>query len=55
MMVIVFRAETLKAWAQHPEHVPTKKLGCENFYSAYHLQVCEAVRESKFETPSKQV
>ncbi len=42
-------AETLKAWAQHPEHVPTKQLGRQKFYSAYHLQVCEVVRESKFE------
>ena len=41
-------AETLKAWAQHPEHVPTKALGRQKFYSAYHLQVCEVVRESKF-------
>jgi len=55
MMVIVFRAETLKAWAQHPEHVPTKKPGREKFDTAYHLQVCEVVRESKFEASAKQV
>jgi heme-degrading monooxygenase HmoA len=42
-------AETLKAWATHPEHVPVKKLGRERFYTDYHLQVCELVRESKFE------
>jgi heme-degrading monooxygenase HmoA len=42
-------AETLRAWAQHPQHVPTKQLGRQKFYSAYHLQVCEVVRESKFE------
>jgi heme-degrading monooxygenase HmoA len=46
-------AQTLRAWANHPEHVPTKKLGREKFYSAYHLQVCEVVRESKFEAATK--
>jgi heme-degrading monooxygenase HmoA len=40
--------ETLRAWAAHPEHVPTKTLGRERFYTQYHLQVCELVRESKF-------
>jgi heme-degrading monooxygenase HmoA len=42
-------AETLKAWATHPEHVPVKELGRQKFYADYHLQVCELVRESKFE------
>jgi heme-degrading monooxygenase HmoA len=41
-------AETLRAWAIHQEHVPVKKLGRQKFYSDYHLQVCELVRESKF-------
>jgi heme-degrading monooxygenase HmoA len=41
-------ADTLKAWATHPEHVPVKALGRQKFYTEYHLQVCELVRESKF-------
>jgi heme-degrading monooxygenase HmoA len=41
-------ADTLRAWATHPEHVPVKKLGRQKFYTEYHLQVCELVRESKF-------
>jgi heme-degrading monooxygenase HmoA len=41
-------AETLRAWADHPEHVPVKRLGRRKFYREYHLQVCELVRESKF-------
>jgi heme-degrading monooxygenase HmoA len=41
-------AETLRAWATHPEHVPVKDLGRRKFYAQYHLQVCELVRESKF-------
>jgi heme-degrading monooxygenase HmoA len=42
-------AEALKAWAAHPEHIPVKMLGRQKFYTDYHLQVCELVRESKFE------
>ena len=41
-------AETLRAWATHPEHVPTQQLGRDKFYTEYHLQVCELVRESRF-------
>jgi heme-degrading monooxygenase HmoA len=41
-------ADTLRAWANHPEHVPVKALGRQKFYAKYHLQVCELVRESKF-------
>jgi heme-degrading monooxygenase HmoA len=46
-------AETLRAWATHPEHVLTKQLGRERFYEDYHLQVCEVVRESRFERVAK--
>jgi heme-degrading monooxygenase HmoA len=42
-------AETLRAWATHPEHVLTKRLGRERFYEGYHLQVCEVLRESRFQ------
>ena len=41
-------AETLRAWATHPEHVSTKQLGRERFYEDYRLQVCEVVREQRF-------
>ncbi len=41
-------AETLRAWAAHPDHVLTKQLGRERFYLDYHLQVCEVMRESRF-------
>jgi heme-degrading monooxygenase HmoA len=41
-------AETLQAWATHPEHVPVKTLGRQKFYDRYHLQVCQVIRESKF-------
>lgn len=41
-------ADTLKAWAAHPEHVAVKALGRQKFYAEYRLQICELVRESKF-------
>jgi heme-degrading monooxygenase HmoA len=47
-------ADTLRAWAVHPEHVPVKKLGREKFYAEYHLQVCELVRESKYRSDASQ-
>jgi heme-degrading monooxygenase HmoA len=46
-------ADTLRAWANHPEHVPVRQLGREKFYAEYHLQVCEVVRESKFSRDAK--
>ena len=46
-------AETLRAWASHPEHVLTKQLGRDRFYEDYRLQVCEVVRESHFERDTK--
>ena len=41
-------AETLRAWATHPEHLVVKALGRQKFYEDYRLQVCEVVRESTF-------
>ncbi len=41
-------AETLRAWATHPEHLAVKELGRQTFYEDYRLQVCETLRESTF-------
>jgi heme-degrading monooxygenase HmoA len=41
-------ADTLQAWAMHPEHVAVKKLGRQKFYTEYYAQICQLVRESKF-------
>ena len=41
-------ADTLNAWATHPDHIPVKRLGRQKFYAEYHLQVCEVLRQSKF-------
>ncbi len=40
--------EQLRAWREHPEHVPAQQLGRERFYSEYSLHVSEPDRESLF-------
>jgi heme-degrading monooxygenase HmoA len=45
-------AETLRAWATHPEHLAVKALGRQKFYEDYRLQVCEVVRESTYVRPT---
>jgi heme-degrading monooxygenase HmoA len=40
--------EAQRAWLVHPEHVQAQKNGRERFYSAYHIQVCELMREASF-------
>ena len=46
-------ADTLRAWATHSDHGPVKKLGRQKFYTEYHLQACEVVRESKVRRDSE--
>jgi heme-degrading monooxygenase HmoA len=46
-------ADTLQAWATHPEHISVKALGRRKFFTEYHLQVCKLVRESKFTRESE--
>jgi heme-degrading monooxygenase HmoA len=46
-------ADTLRAWASHPEHIAVQELGRRKFYTEYHLQVCELVRESTFTRPAE--
>ena len=45
----VFRFEdeqALAAWRDHPDHGVAQQLGKQTYYSEYHLQICELVRES---------
>lgn len=44
-------AETLRAWATHPEHVPVKRIAPERFCTQDHLPVCAVVREFEFRRP----
>ena len=39
---------TLRDWARHSDHVEVKKTGRARYYADYHLQVCEVLRESRF-------
>jgi len=38
--------ESLTAWRDHAEHRVAQDLGKERYYSEYHIQICELVRES---------
>jgi hypothetical protein len=42
------RAEALRAWSVHPEHLEAKKKGRAAFYSEYRVLVCAVERESRF-------
>jgi heme-degrading monooxygenase HmoA len=39
-------ANALRAWREHPEHREAQRRGREDYYSEYHLHICEVVRES---------
>jgi heme-degrading monooxygenase HmoA len=38
--------DSLAAWRDHPEHRVAQELGKQRYYTEYHLQICERVRES---------
>lgn len=40
--------EGLHAWRTNPEHVQAQRLARQRYYSEYHVQVCELVRDSHF-------
>lgn len=40
--------DAVAAWRAHAEHREAQKRGRDEFYSEYHLQVCEVVRERTF-------
>jgi len=44
--------ESLAAWREQAEHRIAQELGKERYYSEYHLQICDIVRESHKE-PTK--
>lgn len=37
-----------EGWRTRPEHVEAQKMGRNEFYTEYKLQICEVVRESAF-------
>ena len=47
--VVEFESEEgLRAWRMHPEHIEAQRKARKIYYSEYSVQVCEVVRESKF-------
>ena len=51
MVLVEFASqESLRAWREHPDHREAQRLGRERYYSEYHLQVCELLRESHQES-----
>lgn len=51
--VIEFESEeTHRAWTEHHGHRAAQKLGREQFYSEYTLQICQVLRTSTFPAQS---
>jgi heme-degrading monooxygenase HmoA len=47
--VVEFESEEgMRAWRMHPEHIEAQRKGRQKYYSEYHVQVCEVVRQSDF-------
>jgi heme-degrading monooxygenase HmoA len=44
--------EHLGAWRDHPEHREAQRLGREQFFSEYRIQVCTTVRDYEFKRPA---
>jgi heme-degrading monooxygenase HmoA len=40
--------EGMRAWRMHPEHRQAQRKAREIYYSEYHVQVCNVVRQSDF-------
>ena len=48
--VVEFESEAhSRAWGEHPEHRKAQQEGRDLYFSEYSVQVCEVVRESRFE------
>jgi len=45
--------ESLAAWRENAEHAIAQELGKQKYYSEYHLQICELVRESHKEPTAR--
>jgi heme-degrading monooxygenase HmoA len=44
--------ESLQAWKEYPEHVVAQQRGRDEFFAAYHVQVCSVIREGNFKAPT---
>jgi heme-degrading monooxygenase HmoA len=47
--VVEFESEEgMRAWRMHPEHIEAQRKARQSYYSEYHIQVCEIVRQAHF-------
>jgi len=47
--VVEFESEEgMRAWRMNPEHIDAQRKARQKYYSEYHVQVCEVVRQSDF-------
>jgi heme-degrading monooxygenase HmoA len=46
--------EALAAWRDHPEHRAAQQRGREEFFSEYHVQICQSMREYRFSAGNRQ-
>ena len=50
--IVEFESEqAMRAWRMHPEHIAAQRKGRQSYYSEYHIQVCEVLREADFKRP----
>ncbi|MGH7954170.1 MAG: hypothetical protein ACREFE_19935 [Limisphaerales bacterium] len=38
----------MRAWRNQPDHMQAQELGRKLFYSEYHIQVCQPIRDYSF-------
>lgn len=41
--------EALRGWAAHPDHVRAKRSGRKKFFAEYSVQICNVIRDNKFQ------
>ena len=47
--IVEFESEEgMRAWRMNPEHRAAQRKARESYYSEYHIQICEIVREAQF-------
>jgi heme-degrading monooxygenase HmoA len=47
--------EAQRAWRMHPEHRDAQRKGRETYYESYSVQICEVMRQSKFDRNARDV
>jgi heme-degrading monooxygenase HmoA len=52
LTILYYRdAESIAAWKQHPEHLEAQRLGREQWYADYHIEVAKVERAYGFKRP----